>query len=131
MGIRFRVWDREKMFYPKLDDEYDVTMSGVVFLAGDEIEKKDAIAMLSTGLKDKDGKEIWEGDVASLTHKDGEVVQCHIFWCGNMPGFGIRELDGWDPMTRTGGWRPDAEYQVIGNIHENPELLKTAEVAKS
>ena len=65
-----------------------------------------------TGLKDKSGVEIYEGDIATL---DGITFEC-IY---SAPCFEMYNLDG-DPSELL-DW---SYFEVIGNIHENPELLK-------
>lgn len=73
-----------------------------------------------TGLKDRNGKEIYEGDIVKV-HKGKYVVE---YWTGQL-------LVSWFLKSTTSG---DTEYmemacigesEVIGNIYENPELLKS------
>lgn len=71
---------------------------------------------LFTGMKDKNGKDIYNGDILKRsTNENGKVIfnelfSCYDFVCLN------RELN--IPLFNV---RSDSE--VIGNIHENPELL--------
>jgi len=77
-----------------------------------------------TGLKDKNGIEIYEGDVVSLV--DCEPSMYKIVWWENNFKYGV-EYIGSDKTN----WREEnlEEFsseliEVIGNIYENPELLE-------
>ena len=81
-----------------------------------------------TGLKDKNGIEIYEGDCVKITNHrwilaDGqkeEDAQYLVEWGGI--GFDFRLLNGY--FMQGCGRNSEPEYEVIGNILENPELLK-------
>jgi len=68
---------------------------------------------LYTGLKDKNGKEIYEGDI--LSPQDFLTVRANqqVYWDDDLAGF-----------TTTHGLQFDECKEVIGNIYENPELLE-------
>ena len=78
-----------------------------------------------TGLKDKNGKEIYENDICNVKLADGRTVMADIKMTD-----GCWELDFMFPIGRYG---QDRDYlkchtvnhavEIIGNIHENPELL--------
>jgi len=88
---------------------------------------KKLVLMQYTGLKDKNGKEIYEGDIVEAYDGTRDVVKigrynvdvaeygCPV--CGVYTNSGIvyHALFGWD-------WA--GEVKVIGNIYENPELVK-------
>lgn len=84
---------------------------------GDEV-----ILMQSTGLKDKNGVEIFEGDIVLFTIEDGfdyvygkpGRINLSLQW-----GAGVRASSrGNYPL------RKCREVRIIGNIYENPELLE-------
>jgi len=69
--------------------------------------------MQYTGLKDKNGVEIFESDILKMTAANGKVIfdnGCFYIW---EMAYGAVPPKHWNPT-----------WEVIGNIHENPELLE-------
>lgn len=97
------------------------------FIDGNGIDEKhlddDLVFMQYTGLKDKNGKEIYEGDILNIGNKYPEdttdIAEVKWFRGGMMlklvGRFGYRDIECNDK---------DCErHEIIGNIYENPELL--------
>ena len=80
-----------------------------------------------TGLIDKSGKKIFEGDIVK--------AQDDIFgspFCNGITGKVVYEetaffIEPKDPMETQWLFNECAVYEIIGNIHDNPELLKESE----
>lgn len=78
--------------------------------------------MQSTGLKDKNGVEIFEGDV--LYHSiQGERIVYYPFE-EQVASYGLKNIDNGMCNTLQNA---NSLYEIIGNIYENPELLEVAE----
>ena len=78
-----------------------------------------------TGLTDRNGKRIFEGDICRNT-KTGEVVS--VKWHGTFAGFvWSRRNDNGNLCDFGELFRAHDKYEVIGNIHDNPELMRGGE----
>ena len=128
--IKFRAWDKEegKMY------------TGIDLFSGDKAElyshvldtdqgewdypsKENIHFMQFTGLKDKNGKEIYEGDILKTprNRKARVVFGNGAFW---FVGFPFYEKSFFDKQSKTWKSQNAEKWEVIGNIYENPELLK-------
>ena len=113
--IRFRGWDGDKMTY----DGFLVTSEGGVYWEGG-MKPADLELMQFTGLKDKNGKEIYEGDIVRSEHGDGGPIIEAISWGVAEFLSGRLALRAWSFLNG----KCDT-IEVIGNIYENPDLLET------
>lgn len=73
-----------------------------------------------TGLTDKDGKEIYEGDVIRINLTDGSTTISSVVW--NRRGYW--KCDIYINHGVQLGLIDKVRIEVIGNIHDNPELIK-------
>ncbi len=76
-----------------------------------------------TGLKDKNGKLIYEGDIVLLTDEDSfeQTQKTIVRWAEENASFGL--FGSKDLYYGFYSYNSD-NFEVIGNIHENPELLQ-------
>lgn len=131
---RFRAWDthEQKMFANNeliiwngnvyANDSKKLTCNN---LKGWSID--DEYLMQSTGLKDKNGKEIFEGDILAV-ETDEEVVNLNVFWDEEHALF-MFESKKYNEKDLLAELVEDKAYpfEIIGNIYENPELLEDKE----
>jgi hypothetical protein len=115
--IKFRAWD-------KLTNE--MKTKNVEWNLGLLLSNRDDFVLMQfTGLKDKTGKEIYEGDIVRCGEFDGDGDAKNwevIFGADNYAAF---DLDGWDGETNgLSEWLSMGFVEVIVNKYENPELLK-------
>ena len=117
--IRFRAWDNK-------DEVKEVICWECIIDDGFEkyLQDENVVLMQFTGLHDKNGKEIYEGDIVKYYINTGfytgrddpaeidertEYTEA-VYW--------LDEITGFNPLCGT----PYEEIEVIGNIYENPEV---------
>ena len=151
--IKFRAWHKELGRMMSISDMWfnvdslgeiglnDTIMNDYITVSPDEIE-----LMQSTGLKDKNGKEVFEGDI--LKFNDEWAEYCYEGYVeGSVEGINYVEVVRGEACFEFGKTKypesslfilmedehlnfkdfiksEDFEFEIIGNIYENPELLE-------
>ncbi|HZK00621.1 MAG TPA: YopX family protein [Tissierellaceae bacterium] len=135
--IKFRAWDKveKKMKLPTLlrlsrDLPYtDDNNNGKVFQmqcnGQENVEYFNGRIELMqyTGLKDKNGKEIYEGDTIAW-YKEPKRASAYIYWDDYLAMVLVKDLGDYGEIVAGMNEIEVDEVIVIGNIYENPELLQ-------
>ena len=135
MTPKFRAWDTTNKEIFK--DTFAITESGQVVVVEQEyvasspdyVFVEHLVIMQSTGLKDKNGKEIFEGDIVRTTRFLGRADEIGGFYEYEKDYVGVvKVLEGsWVidiGIVAVRLWSEIDESEVLGNIYENPELLE-------
>lgn len=137
--IKFRAWDGKKFGYVSIGydriswpspDYFEQTFSGVREGSPEQVRFMSVEGFQQlTGLRDKNGKEIYEGDIV---RSPGGPIQGVVVW--QAPAFVMKD------RTKNGYSKRWSEFvlaakekqfqEVIGNIYENPELLTGLETKR-
>jgi uncharacterized phage protein (TIGR01671 family) len=130
--IKFRVWDEKNGRFIRSDEHsefYEFFETGPCSCGHEDIAEQ------FTGLLDSEGKEIYEGDILAFLEgdfqrgQDGFDDRLEVVWDGKNSKFGANFYSKYGGEGCTGKERCLSEYNkeiiVIGNIHQNPELLTT------
>ena len=103
--IKFRCWSKTRK-----EMEYD---------CGHKVDPDLYELMQYTGLKDKAGKEVYEGDIVNCT----KGCPHEIIWNEEYAGTYIGGLPAWNLSGLNVGYAWTGQEEIIGNKFENPELL--------
>lgn len=125
--IKFRVWDKKfnmMLGFKSVDINFN---EGKIEVATDTLryeevytdEIGDFVLMQYTNLKDKNGKEIYEGDILKVKLDDGEEVNLYV-----------KYVKGEYRVVNEGKWEDSlyaymyfGDVEVVGNIYENKDLI--------
>lgn len=117
--IKFRIWDLKRKEWVH-DTSNAVNLLGETIILGEILRRPDdsmvrieelneLVVMQFTGLKDKNGKEIYDGDILLDVTKEIRVIDWEE---GSLTPFGLEYYEDLE------------DFKIIGNIYENPDLIK-------
>lgn len=121
--IKFRAWDSENNC-KKLSVGIMELFDDMLAFRFEHFEQdpENIVFEQFTGLHDKNGREIYEGDVVRIARYGGEL-QTHGEISEEKGAFCVRNGYAVAETDILGQFKPEI-IEVIGNIHENQELLK-------
>lgn len=124
---KFRAWLKDKKRMTEVEDmswfngNFEYIGDGITFM----VLAKDLVLMQSTGLKDKNSKEIFEGDVVRMRNPRDrrQIGMFQVVGVANSPMLGLLDkkltteiFNLYEHMRNY--------YEIVGNVYENPELLE-------
>lgn len=120
--LKFRTWVIEAKRFIKVDS-YCLGENGSIYPFG--ISPQSVVTQQFTGLKDRDGNEIYEGDILELSEKDKldyYEPYCHVWYSDS--GTYVVSFNHMYSETSCDLYMVNYTYKIVGNILENEELIK-------
>ena len=122
--IKFRAWHKEEKIMGEVLG-IDI-LHKEIFFSNEDVDRyehtdfKDIELMQYTGLKDKNNKEVYEGDIVKLRANHGiGVIKYYDEW-----GAFVVEYIKPRPLAVLGMNYYKEDIEILGNIYKNPELIK-------
>ncbi len=130
--IKFEAWHKKNKRFIKQMELPDILIhiDGKIYMSEsasvyDDLEQTDEFILRQyTGLKDKEGKEIYEGDVVNVKRYGNKKWETgKVIWDNYFHSIKCKYSN--TPKSGTYGirWEEVIDSEIIGNIYENPELI--------
>jgi len=121
MMFEFRVYSKEEK---KITYFYNISSLDLIDSVFEETQIQGDVIMQNTGLKDKNGKEIYEGDIIEIHSRGIDFIflieEINLKYQNGLKGKLLKNSE-WEHLFYSPFWE---ESEIIGNMYENPELLK-------
>lgn len=125
--LKFRVWDIEEKTYKSSDCPFFLCDDGKVLDTHFDIRDNEVIVEQCTGLKDKNGKLVYEGDICRISGT--------YYCCESDEELGVDTIEIVESLERffaeamiksiySALGCDTLKVEIIGNVRENPDLLK-------
>jgi len=120
--IKFRAWDK---FHKIMRNHEDINIWDRFMK--DDMSNQYAPLMQYTGLKDKNGKEIYEGDI--IEYCGSQLLESYMAVIKYKDDRFVADWVDDSKLFRKDifFWTKERKIQIIGNIYDNPELLEVSE----
>lgn len=135
--LKFRSWIKKQKIMLPPENAFVIFSNGAIhipFEYKDFMDENDLVLMQYTGLKDKNGKEIWEGDIIlDLWKHKLQIIYSGAGFLAIDPSHGLQyegseldpEVNSYNSKRGTFNLADRLKWaEVIGNVFENPDLLK-------
>jgi uncharacterized phage protein (TIGR01671 family) len=126
--FKFRVWDKlaERMIYPHNDNQqhFIIDLNGQFHNLQNGSGGDDYVIQQYTGLTDKNGKEIYEGDIVQYNQNSSyDNMDFIAKWSDDKLGFIFQSNSGEQLVNQTPHLNRFKHLEVVGNKFEHSELL--------